>query len=396
MLRRQLPAYSPVSIDALAAGFAAVFSHGNLAGEREQLCQCIRQRCGGIDLLLTDSGTASLQLAIAGAAAASPESAAALPAYCCYDVATAADGAGVPVALYDVDPATLAPQRESLERVLNQRISSIVVAHLYGHPVDVAAVQDLAGAQGRLVIEDAAQGIGGRLRGAPLGTFGSLTVLSFGRGKGWTGGTGGALIAQDDRGVAILEWARKRIGRGSTGAMDVVRLSAQALVGRPWLYALPASLPFLHLGETIYRRFGAPGSASTASVATAARTAWLVEGEVNARRANGERLLIAARMGGRVQPVESPHGAEPGFLRLPVLCRPEERAGAPRSLARLGIAPGYPEALCDLNGFGDRVANRDADYSGARTLAKQLVTLPTHSLLTERDLERLEHWLGGR
>src|SRR3990172_5080290 len=95
VFRRQLPVYSPVSWQAIWAGIGAALSTRSAAAAREQLTGLIKQRFDASDVLLTDSGTAALRLAIAGAARANPGSCTALPAYCCYDVATAADGARV-------------------------------------------------------------------------------------------------------------------------------------------------------------------------------------------------------------------------------------------------------------------------------------------------------------
>ena len=62
----------------------------------------------------------------------------------------------------------------------------------------------------------------------------------------------------------------------------------------------------------------------------------------------------------------------------------------------MGVMPGYPAALCDLPGFGERVVNRADGFPGARSLAERLVTAPVHSRLGERDLAGLEVWLAGR
>ncbi|HWO89929.1 MAG TPA: DegT/DnrJ/EryC1/StrS family aminotransferase [Gemmatimonadales bacterium] len=393
MLRRQLPVYSPITLDAVLAGAASALSSGRARAAREALVAYLSRGFGASDVLLTDSGTSALRLAIAGAASLRPALATALPAYCCYDVATAADGADVPVALYDLDPRTLAPRPESLERALERGVSSVVVAHLYGQPVDVDAVARLAGAAGALVIEDAAQGIGATLRGVPLASFGSVSVLSLGRGKGWTGGSGGALLAHDERGAAIVARARHAMAPGSRGMADVARLGAQLLLGQPSLYGLPASLPFLHLGETIYRPASEPRAASRASVGAAWRTCELLERETELRKANGTRLLAAARASEKVRVVESVDGASPGYLRLPVL-RGAARGAIGGRAARLGIAAGYPLALCDLAGFKERVKNRDEDFSGARELAARLATLPTHSRLSQGDIAALEGWLA--
>ena len=378
------------------AGIGAIVSRRRAGAARQKVAELISDRFRARGALLTDSGTSALRLAIAGAALSRPGAAAALPAFCCYDLATAADGAGVPVVLYDLDPATLGPRQESLARALAHPISSLVVAHLYGHPVDVPACQRLADGAGALLIEDAAQGIGGRLGGQDLGTFGSLSVLSLGRGKGWTGGAGGALVAHDDRGAAVVAWAGTTLGNGGRGWGDLARLTAQAALGRPGIYGIPASLPFLHLGETIYHRPHEPRGASDASVAAALENWSLLERETSVRRAAAERWGKSASEGGagrRRRAIRAPAGSEPGYLRFPVMAVDEDRARF-QAAGRLGVAPGYPRALCDLPGFGERVLNRDEDFDGARELAARLFTLPTHSRLSEGDLRELERYQG--
>src|SRR4029077_10244446 len=72
----------------------------------------------------------------------------ALPAYCCYDLATAVDAAGVSFVLYDVEPSTLGPDERSLRAALSAGAGTVVVAHLYGVPVDMNAVHALAGEYG--------------------------------------------------------------------------------------------------------------------------------------------------------------------------------------------------------------------------------------------------------
>src|SRR5690606_21063576 len=126
--------------------------------------------------------------------------------------------AGVRVRLYDVDPATLSPDLDSLAAAIARGVDSIVVAHLYGFPVNMRGVLKLAMAAGIPVIEDAAQGAGGTLDDRLLGSFGALSVLSFGRGKGTTGGNGGALLLRDSSLAESFSEVRHKLGRRRSGA----------------------------------------------------------------------------------------------------------------------------------------------------------------------------------
>jgi hypothetical protein len=66
--------------------------------------------------------------------------------------------------------------------------------------------------------------------------------------------------------------------------------------------------------------------------------------------------------------------------------------------ARLGIARSYPRPLSGLRGFGDTpaVLNPGATFEGASLLARRLMTLPTHSKLSRRDLVKLGEWICRR
>jgi len=363
---------------------------------RAAVTAALGERFGCRGLLLSDSGTSALTLALRAGEQRAPGPVA-LPAYCCYDVATAADGAGVQVLLYDLDPATLAPDLPTLRDALERGARTVVVAHLYGVPVDLAAVRGLTSRYDALLIEDAAQGAGASYDGRPVGSFGSLGVLSFGRGKGVTSGRGGALLANDDTGTTALAAVRDRARPSRTSAAEPIALLAQWFLARPSLYAIPASLPFLGLGETVYRRARETCGMSPFALGVLRRTLDSADGEAASRRAHAERLLARIGLdGGRVQAVRTSASAVPGYLRLPLLVSDEwrERFGSPTA-KRLGIMPGYPGILSELVGFGARVRNGSARFPGASRLVARLFTLPTHGLLSERDLRALERWTAG-
>lgn len=390
-LRHQLPAYSPLPFRALLGGAHAALrtDHGAAVAA---LRAALRQHFGALDLLLTDSGTSALTLAFRAAQRQRPTLPLALPAYGCYDIATA--GANLPVVLYDVDPATLAPDLDSLRRATAGGASAILVAHLYGVPVDLAPLRAIASAAGALLIEDAAQGAGAALAGRPLGAHGSLAILSFGRGKGITGGSGGALLANDTSGLRALASEVADLGLAERGWGDLGRLLGYWLLARPALYALPAALPFLSLGETIHRPPRSPRPIAQASAGVLASTRALAEAEGERRRRNASRLHSLLARTPVLRPIAAPAGAVPGYLRLPVLAAPAVAARSRDQTARtLGIMPGYPKSLADLEGHGWRYRNRGVPLSGARELAARLVTLPTHSRLGEVDLRRLARWL---
>lgn len=373
---RQLPAWSPLSLSSILHGLHAAWMGGGRHSRAAlEAALCADYRPAG--LFLTDSGTSALQLAIR-AASAITRAPVALPAYSCYDVATAADGAMAPFLLYDLDPTSLSPDLSSLRRALEAGAGSVVVAHLYGLPADIEAVRRLASDHGAVLIEDAAQGSGCVLGGRPAGAHGALGVLSFGRGKGMTGGQGGALLVNDPRlaPASASAWdsaAGPRTPRGSLKQAAV--LLAQWLFGRPWLYWLPASMPLLGLGETVYRPPRPVGGISAFAAGVLVRTLRLSSDEVEHRRANAVRLR--ARIEGVLHPTP-PESWRAGWLRLPVVLHDEHHGALGRSQIREGIRRGYPKPLSQLPGFGARRLNGHDSFPGADLLAARLVTVPTH------------------
>lgn len=79
----------------------------------------------------------------------------------------------------------------------NRRVRALVVVHVLGHPVDLAAMRALADEYGLLLIEDCAESIGAEYRGRRVGTAGDASIFSFNGNKIITCGGGGVLLTAD-------------------------------------------------------------------------------------------------------------------------------------------------------------------------------------------------------
>jgi perosamine synthetase len=390
-VRRQLPVRSPLTARALAVAALDAIRPGSDPPAR--LRRLLGERYAADHVRLHSSGTHALATALrAAAAATAPERVVALPGYTCYDVATAAVGAELRIELYDLDPDTLAPDWDSVRRALRAGARIVVLAPLYGYPFDWAPVEALAREHGALLVEDAAQGAGALWDGKPIGSFGALSVLSFGRGKGWTGGARGALLVRGpDAPVTDEEPAPARGGRALALALALL------LVGRPALYGLPHAVPFLHLGETRYLQPSPGLGMPAAAAALALATHGIAAAEVAQRRRTAAMLRAAVADVPGIREMTVPAGSAPGFLRLPIRIPGGAGGGSgARALGRLGVEPGYPATLASLAPVVRRMAtSRAPDLPGADALAGELVTLPTHGAVRGRDVAGLRRALGG-
>jgi perosamine synthetase len=378
--RQQLAAYSPLSPGAFSGALASFALRDSTNVERAR--SLVSAEFHAEETLLLDSARSALRVASEMSLPAAPKRLVALPAFQCFEVATAAVGADCRIALYDVDPATLRPDLESMERALRNGAAAVVVAPLYGLPVDWDAIVDLTTRHGAVAIEDAAQGSGAEWKGHRVGSLGRLSVVSFGRGKGWTGGGGGALLVRgkDAARTELLESLTRQSARTETRVATTAML--QLLFGRPSLYGIPFGIPSLGLGETRYHEPTPPRSITEFSAALLRRTADAARREVGVRQRNASHWNAAL-------PRDVLRGAPPvisggkgGYLRYPLRLTSEAAERATTAAGRrAGITRSYPRPLSELEAVAPRLVAPTIRYPGAETLARELVTLPTHSLL---------------
>jgi perosamine synthetase len=381
--RRQLAVASPISIAAVARAIAKSATSRDAISENAR--RLLADRYGAQSVVLTDSGTSALVLALR--AAVRPGGTVGFPGYACVDLAAAALFAGVRVRLYDIDPVSLSPDLASVEALIRRGVDAIVVAHLFGYPADVPAVRELAGREGIPVIEDAAQGAGGSLRGKRLGSLGDLSILSFGRGKGLCAAGGGALMAFAET------WARKlddvRLPAPGSGLSRLAVTGVQWVLGRPLLYALPSMLPWLHLGEMVYHPAHEPVALPAGSGALLPSALDLDTTALADRRRRAQALESAARHAPELATMTPVPGADPGFLRFPI----RDLGGGRQANEALGVLRSYPATLAEQAELSPVLMPSEPTIPGATTLRRELFTLPTHQFVTGADLVALADWL---
>jgi len=105
---------------------------------------------------------------------------------------------GAKPVLVDADPNTYNLDPEKLEAAITPKTRAVMPVHLYGQPADMAPIREIARRHGLWVIEDAAQGHGGRYQGRRVGSLGDAAAFSFYPGKNLGAyGDGGAVVTSD-------------------------------------------------------------------------------------------------------------------------------------------------------------------------------------------------------
>lgn len=184
------------------------------------------------------SGTAALHLALQGLGIG-PRDEVILPSYVCVAPLHAIQYLGATPRLADVDPITYNLDPVDVRRRLTKRTRAIIVPHQFGMPADLDSLLEL----GIPLIEDCAQAFGARYRGRPVGSFGTVSILSFYATKLLTTGEGGMLLSRDRRLLVRARDGRDYDERRHHAVRYNYKLTDfQAALGRSQLRRLPVML----------------------------------------------------------------------------------------------------------------------------------------------------------
>jgi dTDP-4-amino-4,6-dideoxygalactose transaminase len=159
---------------------------------------------------------------------------------------------------------------------------------------------------------------------------------------------------------------------------------------RPSLYWLVDRAPFLELGASHFEPKFPIAQLSAYQRRLAMRLLPLLSSYNWVRREHAAHLRDGIE---GVEGIELPQpveGAQPVYLRFPILTRDERhRAGLLRRFRKAGVAASlsYPIAIGDIPDIARYLAPDQAACPNARSIATRILTLPTHSGVTPRDLE---------
>lgn len=315
-----------------------------------------------------------------------------IPSYTCYSVAASALMAGLEVLVCDIDEDTLCYNLEQLESIDYSQVLAIVSANLYGIPDQLPELEALARRHGVFLIDDAAQCLGATADGRPVGTFGDAGILSFDKGKIITSINGGVIVTNNDALAERLSAAHEELQPlpVPTRITELVKLGVYFALLNPWLYGVPANLPFLKLGATRYED-DYPLQHYFDGLAPLALAQFQRMTEINSSRQACAAIYAAqlprTPMLATINPVAN---SEPVWLRFPIRIR--DAAAREEFLRRNrnnGCSASYPLSIADVPEIRDRIVVQNGVSQSGRTIARQIVTLPTHAYVSDNDIARI-------
>lgn len=198
--RRLAPPWPLPDEDVKAALLAAYAngSWGKYEGPNSKVLRdALLQLAGQRFVTLCSSGTIAIELALRGLNIG-PGDEVVLAAYDFPGNFRAIEAVGARPVLVDLAPDSWRMDLECLETAFSRQTRAVIASHLHGDLLPMPQLCEIARAQGAAVIEDCCQVPGAIVAGRPAGSWGDVSVFSFGGSKLLTSGRGGAVLSSHE------------------------------------------------------------------------------------------------------------------------------------------------------------------------------------------------------
>lgn len=165
---------------ALDAGYRRVMDRGwaILGPELEAFEAEFAAYCGADQAIGVGNGLDALVLALR-AAGITPGAEVIVPAHTFAATWLAVEAVGATIVPVEVDPETFVLTAEVIAPAITQRTAAVIPVSLYGHPLDMDPILELASRHHLFVLEDAAQSHGALSQGRRTGGLAHATAFSF-------------------------------------------------------------------------------------------------------------------------------------------------------------------------------------------------------------------------
>jgi len=191
------PVIGEEEIEAVVAALRRGEISGTFGEAIQQFEQKFAEYCECKHGVAVSSGTTALHLAVAAAGIGPGDE---VLVSSSTNIATAlavVHNGAIPVPV-DSEESTWNLNLDLIEPLITARTKAIIPVHLFGHPVDMDSLMEIAQQRNLLVIEDCAESHGATCRGRMTGSFGEMACFSFYANKVITTGEGGMVTTNDD------------------------------------------------------------------------------------------------------------------------------------------------------------------------------------------------------
>ena len=178
LLQVSEPSITKLEIKYVTDAVKSTFISGTSGRYIKEFEEGFAKLCGTKYAVTCDSGTAALQLAIR-AAGIKPGDEVIVPTFTNIASLLCIIYVGAKPVLIDARPDTWCMDEIQLEQKITSRTKAIIPVHIYGHPVKMDVVMQIAKKHNLIVIEDAAEAHSGQCNNQMVGSFGDMACFSF-------------------------------------------------------------------------------------------------------------------------------------------------------------------------------------------------------------------------
>jgi len=227
----------------------SLLSHGNLLeGKEIEAFEKMFGKYLGIKHCLSFGRGRVALYAILKALGVGPGDEVIIPAYTCFVVPNAVHFAGARPVYVDIELSTFNMDIEKVKDKITPNTKVIVPHHLFGQPLDMKPLSELAEDAGLFVVEDCAQALGAKYEGKKVGTIGDGAFFSFDFSKNITTGQGGMAVTNSS---SLAEKLREIQNSFPFPSKTYVYSKGLALIRGTYLLEPSASLTRALIGEIL-------------------------------------------------------------------------------------------------------------------------------------------------
>jgi len=257
--------------------------------------------CGTSHAVTCSNGTTALHLALL-ALGVKPGDEVIVPTLTYVATANAVMYCGAKPVFVDSEPETWNMDPAGIEALIGPNTKGIIVVHLFGHPVDMDPIMEIAARRGLFVLEDAAESPGAEYKGRRVGSIGHAATFSFFGNKIITTGEGGMVTTND---LAIADEVRRLKNHGmdphrkywfTTVGFNYRMTNIAAAIGLAQLEKIDWHLEQRRQIAAWYQEFltGVPGVTWQPELAWARHVWWLFTIQLDDRLPMGRFDVLAA------------------------------------------------------------------------------------------------------
>jgi perosamine synthetase len=153
------------------------------------------------------NGTAALHLALL-ALNIGPKDEVIIPNFGYVAFANAVRYVGATPILVDIEPLGWGIDPLEMEKRITKKTKAVILVHNYGLQGQISTILKMCKEKQLLIIEDAAEALGGSYEGKLFGSFGDISTFSFYGNKILTSGEGGAILTDDSKLIQRIKLLR--------------------------------------------------------------------------------------------------------------------------------------------------------------------------------------------